>query len=87
VSYNWDETKMLAKVTVEQTQNIDEDVFQFSVRTTLRFKGEGWVTDQEFQVSELKEDFYVTLEAKPTSIRFDPELTLFGEGHVQQAEG
>ena len=79
VSYSWDEAKNLAKVSVAQTQKIDDDVLLFAFPTTLRFSGEDWVVDHEILVSEKDQDYYVALDAKPTSVRFDPELTVLAK--------
>jgi aminopeptidase N len=79
VSYKWDEAKKLANVTVAQTQKVDDDVLLFSFPTVIRFSGEGWVTNHDIQVSEASHDFQVSLEAKPTSVRFDPELTVLAK--------
>ena len=79
VSYSWDEAKKLAKVSVSQTQKVDEDVLLFSFPTALRFSGEDWLVDHAIEVSEASHDFYVALEKKPTSVRFDPELTVLAK--------
>lgn len=79
ITTSWDESKKLAKVSVTQTQVIDADVLLFSFSTKLRFSGDGWSVDHEIDVSEKSHDFYVSLKAKPTVVRFDPDLTVLAE--------
>ena len=79
VSHSWDEDKKLAKVTVEQTQDVDDDVLLFTFPTKLRFSGEGWFVDNEIEISEKLNDFYVALKEKPTGVLFDPELTVLAK--------
>jgi aminopeptidase N len=79
VSYSWDEAKKLAKVTVEQTQTVDEDVLLFAFPTTVRFSSEGWKVDHEVDISAKSHDFYVSLKEKPASVLFDPELTVLAK--------
>ncbi len=79
IAYSWDESNKLAKVSVTQTQEVDDDVLLFTFPTKLRFSGEGWSIDHEIEVSEKTHDFYVRLEAKPIIVRFDPELTVLAK--------
>lgn len=79
LSYSWDEAKKLAKVSVAQTHKVDDDVLLFSFPTKIRFSGADWVVDHDVQVSEASHDFYVALDQKPVSVRFDPELTVLAK--------
>jgi aminopeptidase N len=79
VSYSWDAEQMLAKVSVQQTQKRDADVLLFSFPTKIRFRGEGWSVDHAIVVSEASHDFYLKLDEKPTTVRFDPDLTVLAK--------
>jgi aminopeptidase N len=76
VSYSWDENTKLAKVTIRQTQKVDENVVLFNFPLTIRFKGKSSATDKQINVKEKEEDFYFPLEAAPEIVRLDPEYTL-----------
>src|SRR5216117_3748854 len=45
VSYSWDEKNKLAKVTVKQTQALNENVLLFHFPLAIRFKGKSGATD------------------------------------------
>ncbi|MHC4997046.1 MAG: M1 family aminopeptidase [Planctomycetota bacterium] len=79
VTQSWDAQNKLAKVTVRQTHKTDGDVLLFHLPTKLRFITEEGVIDHPVTVSEASHDFYVPLPAKPTNVRFDPELTLLAK--------
>ena len=79
ITYAWDEKTGLARVTVQQTQEINQNVLLFKFPLTLQFKGEFGVTNQEVQVTRKQEDFYVPLPSAPTLVRIDPEYTLFAK--------
>lgn len=79
VSYDWMAQDRLAKVTVQQTQKVDNDVMLFEFPTTLRFVVDGRTIDHDIVVQAEKEDFYVPLPAKPSIVRFDPEYTVLAE--------
>ena len=73
VSYEWLGTDKLAKVSVKQTQDINDRVMLFHFRTKVRFIINGKPIDKEVTVSEKEHDFYFALEKEPTIVRFDPE--------------
>lgn len=79
VTYAWDEGSGLAKVTVQQTQDINQNVLLFQFPLTLRFSGKFGVTNSEVQVTRVREDFYVPLPMPPESVRIDPDFTLFAK--------
>jgi len=76
VTYSWDENTKLAKVTIRQTQKVDENVVLFNFPLTIRFKGKSGSTDKQINVKEKEEDFYFPLESAPEIVRLDPEYTL-----------
>jgi aminopeptidase N len=79
VSYSWDENTKLARLSVRQTQRVDENVVLFNFPLTIRFKGKSGVTDKQITVREKEEDFYFPLEAAPEIVRLDPEYTLLAK--------
>lgn len=76
VSYSWDETAKLAKVSIQQTQKTSDSVLLFQFPLTLRFKSGDKVTDHDVTVTKQREDFYVRLKDRPEIVRVDPEYTL-----------
>ena len=87
ITYKWLPEEQLAKVTIEQTQPVDEKVLLFDFPATLRFvvagkdgeKSTDRVIDQLITVSKAKEDFYFPLAAKPRIVRFDPDYTILAD--------
>jgi len=79
VSYSWDENTKLARVSIRQTQKVDENVVLFNFPLTIRFKGKSGTTDKQITVREKEEDFYFPLEAAPEIVRLDPEYTLLAK--------
>ncbi len=79
VSYSWDETAKLAKVSVQQTQKTSDNVLLFQFPVTLRFKSGETVHDHAIVVTQQREDFYVRLKARPEIVRFDPDYTLLAK--------
>jgi len=75
-SYSWDENTKLARLSIRQTQKVDENVVLFNFPLTIRFKGKSATTDKQITVKEREEDFYFPLEAAPEIVRIDPEYTL-----------
>jgi len=76
VTYSWDDKTKLAKLTIQQTQKISEDVMLFNIPLTVRFKSKTATEDRQINVQEKSEDFYFTLTAAPEIVRLDPEYTL-----------
>lgn len=79
ISYRWLSAEKLAKVTIEQTQPVDDHFLLFEFPTTLRFVVGSEVIDQPIQVSQKKEDFFVSLPGQPTIVRFDPEYSVLAK--------
>ncbi len=77
VEYSWDAQAKLAKVSVRQTQAINENVVLFSFPLPVRFKSKsGAVTERTFHVNQKSEDFYVPLVEQPQIVRIDPTLSV-----------
>lgn len=73
VTFKWNNTERRAKVTVKQTQTIDEitPIFQFEAK--VRFNGEDFEREECFQITEQEHTFYTVLPGKPDYVRFDPD--------------
>ena len=76
ISYNWSEKDKLAKISVEQTQEVTEKVMLFHFRTKIRFIVKGELIDREIIVDSKKHDFYFRLPDEPNIVRFDPDYGL-----------
>lgn len=79
ISYSWEETSRLAKVSIRQTQETGPSVLLFKFPLLLRFKGKFGTVDRSIQVSKKEEDFYFPLESAPELVRVDPEFTLMAK--------
>lgn len=73
VSWEWDDGAKLAKVTVAQTQTVDDTTPLFRMPIVVDFEhGSGQRTSCRFEVSEREQTFYAALPEKPKLVRFDP---------------
>lgn len=91
ITFKWLLEEQLAKVTIEQTQPVDDRSPLFELPATLRFvvaeknsandgeKGGEKNIDHKILVSKAKEDFYFPLSAKPRIVRFDPDYTILAD--------
>jgi len=75
VAYSWDERSKLAKVSIQQTQQLGPTVLLFNLPLKLRFKSGTNTTDAVARVSKQAEDFYFALPDKPEIVRVDPDYT------------
>jgi aminopeptidase N len=76
VSYSWSEKDKLAKVSVEQTHEVTENVMLFHFRTKVRFMIGDELIDREIVVNSKQHDFYFRLPDEPDAVRFDPDYGL-----------
>ena len=79
VSYNWSQKDKLAKVSVEQTHKVDDNVMLFHFRTKIRFLIDDKVIDREIVVDSRQHDFYFALPKEPKIVRFDPDYGLLAD--------
>jgi aminopeptidase N len=79
VSYSWLAAEKLAKVSVEQTQEVSKDVLLFRFPTKLRFVVNGRTVDHPIVIEDKRHDFFVPLGAQPSIVRFDPDYTVLAE--------
>ena len=76
VSYAWDATTKQAKITVKQTQKVDDAVRLFRFDLPVRFAVGGKTLDFKVDVKEADQDFHFELDAAPELLRIDPDYTL-----------
>ena len=86
ISYRWLSGDRLAKVTVEQTQAVDDHFLLFEFPTSLRFVVGDEVIDFPIQVSQKKEDFFVPLPGQPSIVRFDPEYSVLASVDFKKSD-
>ncbi len=79
VKYKWLAKEKLARVTVEQTQKVDDEVLLFEFPTKLRFIVDGQPIDHPIDIAQKKQDFFVALPNQPSIVRFDPEYTVLAD--------
>ena len=79
ISYKWMPKERLAKVTIKQTQKVDDNVVLYRFSTKLRFIVDGKTVDHEIEVRDTEEDFYVSLDGQPSVVRFDPDYTILAD--------
>ncbi len=76
VSYEWDNEHHLAKLTVKQTQKVDELTALFAVPVAIAFttesKGKRETKTVTIDVSQASATFVFPLERRPVLVRFDP---------------
>ncbi len=86
ISYQWLADEQLAKVTIEQTQQVNEHALLFEFPTKLRFIVGDDVVDRAIVVGQEKEDFFVPLPGQPKIVRFDPEFTVLAKVNFKKSD-
>jgi aminopeptidase N len=79
ITYAWDDKSKLAKITIQQTQPLTNNVSLFNFPLKLRFKGAFGARDHDVVVKEKVEDFYTALPEAPRIVRIDPDYTLLAK--------
>ncbi len=79
IAYSWDETTKMARLSIQQTQPVNNEVLLFSFPLTVRFKTKTATRDEVVQVAKKQEDFYFPLRSAPELVRIDPEYTLLAK--------
>jgi aminopeptidase N len=79
VTYSWDEKAKLAKLTVQQTQRLSQDVLLFQFPLPVRFKTKAGTVDRQIIVQRQTEEFSFALPAMPEAVRVDPDLTVLAK--------
>ena len=80
VSYSWDEKTRLAKVSIRQTQTLNDErlALQFPAHAPVQVQGRHR-GPSPVQVNEKEEDFYFAAGAAPEIVRLDPDYTLLAK--------
>jgi len=78
-NYSWDERAKMARVTIRQTQKIDDNVLLFNFPVTLRFKGKFGTVDRPVHVKDKDSNFEFALDSAPEIVRIDPELAVLAK--------
>ncbi len=79
VHYEWQGQSGLAKVTVRQSQETNDDTLLFELPTQLRFRVGDKTINHDILIMEQEHDFYVPLPAQPSVVRFDSQYTLLAK--------
>lgn len=79
ISYNWDEKRKQAKLSISQTQKISDKVMLFVLPLPVRFIVDDKAHDYTLNIADTSEDFYFDLNKKPAIVRIDPDYTLLAE--------
>ena len=84
VSYNWSQKDKLAKVSIKQTHEVNNNVMLFHFRRKIRFVIDKEPVDHEIVVNSKEHDFYFPLTKEPEIVRFDPEYSLLANIKFQK---
>ncbi len=79
IRYNWSEKDKLAKVSVEQTHEINDNVMLFHFDTKVRFIIDDQAVDHRITIDSKEHDFYFPLLKEPEIVRFDPDYGLLAK--------
>jgi aminopeptidase N len=79
VSFDWDQKTKLARIAVKQTQKISEDAPLFHFPLPVRFEVQGKAQMHSFSVTNKEAEFFVPLDAAPSKVRIDPEVTVLAK--------
>ncbi|TWT29724.1 M1 family aminopeptidase [Blastopirellula retiformator] len=76
ISYRWLPNEKLAHLTLEQTQEVNDDVLLYAFPATFRFDGKNGSVTKTFTADGKKHEWFVPLDEKPEVVRFDPNFAL-----------
>jgi aminopeptidase N len=79
IDYSWDAQTRLAKISVQQTQPVNESVVLFKFPLLIRFTSKAGTADHVLEVREKSEDFYVPLAEQPQLVRIDPNVSVLAK--------
>ncbi len=86
VSYSWDELAKQAKLSISQVQMTNEKRPIFRFNLPVKFVVGDKTELRTIEISRDREDFYLTLEAAPGVVRFDPEVTVLAKVNFEPNE-
>jgi len=87
ITYNWDESTRLAKLSVRQTEQLSQNILLFKFPLAVRFKGKFGAVDRQMQVSAKEEDFYFPLDSAPKIVRVDPGCEVLSRTRLNLPNG
>ena len=79
IRYSWSQKDKLVKVSVEQTQEVNENVMLFHFNTKVRFINDDQAVDRRITIDNKEHDFYFPLSKEPDIVRFDPDYGLLAK--------
>jgi len=79
VSYNWSGKDRLARVSIEQTHQVNDDVMLFHFPSQVRFIIGDNYFDHDITIDSVKHDFYFLLPGEPDIVRFDPHYNVLAQ--------
>lgn len=79
VTTDWNEAQGLARVVVEQTQEINEKTPLFDIPAKVRFTTAGGDVDREIKIDAARREFFFALPSQPTMTRFDPDYGILAQ--------
>jgi aminopeptidase N len=82
VKYSWDQQQKLARLTINQVQQLTNDVALFHFPLKLRFKSTAATVDRVVQIKDKETDLFIPLESAPEIFRVDPDYVLLAKVSV-----
>jgi aminopeptidase N len=79
ISYQWSQKDNLAKVSIEQMQEVNDNVMLFHFDTKVRFIIDDQTIDRRITIDNKQHDFYFPLPKEPDIVRFDPDYGLLAK--------
>lgn len=79
VSYSWDESTRLAKISVEQTQKVGGSIMLFDFPLPVRWITPSGTIEKTLRIQARSEDFQIPLPAAPDLVRVDPQYTVLAQ--------
>jgi aminopeptidase N len=79
IRYNWSQKDKLAKVSIEQTHEVNDNVMLFHFNTKVRFIIDDQAVDHRITINSKEHDFYFPLPKEPEIVRFDPDYGLLAK--------
>jgi aminopeptidase N len=84
VGYEWDDDMSQCKITVSQTQTVDDVTPLFAFNTKIYFKGDGFEHNEPISITEKDHEFQIKLPARPEIVCVDPNATILAEWNFKQ---
>lgn len=78
-AYSWDEKTRLAKISIQQKQEVNDNVLLFDFPLVVAFRGKSGLLEKTVTVRRQTEDFYFSLPEAPKVVRLDPRLEVLAK--------